>query len=1367
MLEQVRKILLFLFIFFSILFIWGCSPEITERSCQSANDCLAGELCLRKICTMPNTTNDAPIAQIKRLPRMRQNKIILLDGSKSKDSDGKIIEYRWKLSTKPTESKAILKDIKTTHPSFFADKSGKFIVELIVIDNEKKASRPDQITIIIYGAEANGEPVANAGKDQIVGDGATVQLDGSHSTDPEQDKLTYQWKLKSKPKDSTAKISNEQASKPTFITDKLGKYIFSLVVNDGLEKSFPDTVSIEAIRGIHLIPKLTKMTPNKGFSESIIKVQLIGSSFSPDAFVLFRRVRLSEKSAKVKNSTSIEVMLDLSGIPEGKHEIVVRNPNNKQSNPMLFNVQGLPTPSLSKINPNKISTGTKLTINITGTGFIKSTEILFQTTPLRTTYKTATEIDAEIDLTSTPQGEYEIMARNKGGRSSNILKFYVLPPSPPPVLRVLNPPSATVGTKIDFSVHGSGFSKKAVIYFDGKAIPSLRVRRDEIKAIPKLDLSHYAAGDYKVKVRNINGTFSKETEIFTVKELDPTPHIDRILPFSIFLQDLNTIAIYGKNFTKNSKIYIDKTLLDASTVNIRSDTYIEVLLNTNKGKWTAGEHYAQVVSATGKKSNTFKLTFSHRTPTVSSIDPASWTTKCDTDINIYGTNFLPQSTIHFDNTIFSQTNSTHKLNFISHKQLSFHLNAKKLIAKNYTLYVDNGYNAISGKYTYRLQSSTSIPIPEIQSLSPSSGSADTEVVVTLNGSYSKPFWIGAQVFLDGKKQKTTCPRPSSLGRCYGLEATLDLSGMKTGTYNLIVSNPCHTNSSPIPFKVTDPLNPYISNVSPSYAFIGDKKQITIKGLHFSKKHQLIWDGQVIPTTYKTEKEIITTKDIDFSKLTAPKIDNFYIDNKNGLKTATLQFSILKKNHHPLIKSLSKTSFERGKIHSNITVTGEGFTKKTTFYFQNKLLNAIFYTPYQMVITQLDFTTIKTGTYSIYAEDNKIKSNIVNVLAEPIPIPLIDRITTFNEYAGQTVRIYIYGSQLCRASGFTCMTTPDIIILDKNLTHYGQNFKITRTMASNKPGGSYIYGELDASKMKKGKYQLFLKYKTGEKSSSFSFLLTQAPMPYIASISPGFIYENSNIYMTISGNYFAANAKVVINKKSYLPNFLSTRTIRIALPGFLKGQYDLSIKNPDGTETPPYTLTVVDSKATKPIITRLSWSPSEAPRAGKVYYSLTIYGIHWDKSATIDFLLNGKQYVPVKPTYCHRSSVSFLESYCRLAAFDTSLMKAGKQTLQYTDSAKKKSDIFSFILQRPPPPYISSISPSSIKITPKIRFDIKGREFTQGAIARIGLQLIPTSFDSATKLYFNLQTQYMKKGTHQLIIQNPDGQNSNSIAFELK
>ena len=102
-------------------------------------------------------------------------------------------------------------------------------------------------TVSITVNAVNDTPVANAGPDQSVRVGETVDLDGSASSDVEGDLLTYGWSLVVTPAGSVAVLSDSTAAKPIFDVDVPGTYVARLVVSDGSVESLPDSVSISTI----------------------------------------------------------------------------------------------------------------------------------------------------------------------------------------------------------------------------------------------------------------------------------------------------------------------------------------------------------------------------------------------------------------------------------------------------------------------------------------------------------------------------------------------------------------------------------------------------------------------------------------------------------------------------------------------------------------------------------------------------------------------------------------------------------------------------------------------------------------------------------------------------------------------------------------------------------------------------------------------------------------------------------------------------------------------------------------------------------------------------------------------------------------
>ncbi|MHC4148320.1 MAG: choice-of-anchor D domain-containing protein, partial [Planctomycetota bacterium] len=118
-----------------------------------------------------------------------------------------------------------------------------FINNLSIVSNA--ANSPHTVVLRGTGAD-NRPPIANAGPDQTVLVAATVTLDGSASSDPDGDTLTFGWSFVSVPAGSNASLSNPAAVMPTFVPDLPGTYVAQLVVNDGTLDSAPDTVTIDA-----------------------------------------------------------------------------------------------------------------------------------------------------------------------------------------------------------------------------------------------------------------------------------------------------------------------------------------------------------------------------------------------------------------------------------------------------------------------------------------------------------------------------------------------------------------------------------------------------------------------------------------------------------------------------------------------------------------------------------------------------------------------------------------------------------------------------------------------------------------------------------------------------------------------------------------------------------------------------------------------------------------------------------------------------------------------------------------------------------------------------------------------------------------
>jgi hypothetical protein len=198
---------------------------------------------------------------------------VLLDGTGSSDPDNDALSYLW---TAPPG--IILSSRTVSKPTFTAPEvtlSTELIFTLIVNDGSENSSTDE---VLVTVKQRNKVPVANAGVDQAVKGLSVVMLDGSGSSDPDNDILSYLWTAP-----SGITLSSRTAEKPIFTApDVLSStnYIFSLVVNDGIMNSSADEVVITV--------KQRNRAPiaNAGVDQSVNEGAIVslngGSSADPD-----------------------------------------------------------------------------------------------------------------------------------------------------------------------------------------------------------------------------------------------------------------------------------------------------------------------------------------------------------------------------------------------------------------------------------------------------------------------------------------------------------------------------------------------------------------------------------------------------------------------------------------------------------------------------------------------------------------------------------------------------------------------------------------------------------------------------------------------------------------------------------------------------------------------------------------------------------------------------------------------------------------------------------------------------------------------------------------------------------------------------
>ena len=196
----------------------------------------------------PGPIAQPPVANAGGEITVNEEDPVMLDGSGSYDPDGFIVSYSW---SQLTGVPVTLSANSVAQPTFTAPLIGAgtevLTFRLTVTDNSGLQSNTTAVVNVTW---VNDPPVADAGTVQTVAEGVPVTLDGSNSSDPDDNIVSYQWIQTGGP---AVTLSDPIAVKPTFTSPTIASsgvaLTFDLTVTDGLGLAATDTAIVNVSRG--------------------------------------------------------------------------------------------------------------------------------------------------------------------------------------------------------------------------------------------------------------------------------------------------------------------------------------------------------------------------------------------------------------------------------------------------------------------------------------------------------------------------------------------------------------------------------------------------------------------------------------------------------------------------------------------------------------------------------------------------------------------------------------------------------------------------------------------------------------------------------------------------------------------------------------------------------------------------------------------------------------------------------------------------------------------------------------------------------------------------------------------------------------
>uniref|UniRef100_Q01Z88 Cell surface receptor IPT/TIG domain protein n=1 Tax=Solibacter usitatus (strain Ellin6076) TaxID=234267 RepID=Q01Z88_SOLUE len=387
-----------------------------------------------------------------------------------------------------------------------------------------------------------------------------------------------------------------------------------------------------------------------------------GSGFVPGAQVFWNNtiglVTQYINSATLSAAVPAATYADPAG---GQIGITVKNPGAAATNSLTLIVHPDPRgTTLSSLDPPQAVTGgPSFTLTAIGSRFTTQSVIVWQNTPLPTTFVDSTKLTTLIPASLIAvDASAAITVATPGVTPSGVVRLPIVTASP--TVTSISPASVAMGSAaVTITVTGSGFIPASqVVSLPNLTMTTTYVSFTQLTAsVPASSLT--AAGSYAIRVNSPGGFFSPIPATFTVQA--PTPAISKLAPASAAAGGDNfTLTVTGSSFTANAVVNFNNTPLTTTFV---SATQLTAVVPASAIA-TAGAASVTVTNEGQTVSNALSFTVAGTATTIVSLNPASATAGgAAFTLTVTGTGFSAASKVQWNSTALTTT-------FVSSTQLT-------------------------------------------------------------------------------------------------------------------------------------------------------------------------------------------------------------------------------------------------------------------------------------------------------------------------------------------------------------------------------------------------------------------------------------------------------------------------------------------------------------------------------------------------------------------------------------------------------------------------------------------------------------------------------------------------------------------------
>jgi outer membrane protein assembly factor BamB len=398
---------------------------------------------------------------------------------------------------------------------------------------------------------------------------------------------------------------------------------------------------------------LTSLTPNTAVAGSgELVITATGSGYTTASVAKWNGVTLTTNFVSATSLTITVPASDLAAPGSSAVTIVDPTEGDAGSATVQFTISDETSPTIASLAPATLAAGSaNFQLTVTGTNFAATATVLWNGSPIPTTYDSATELTAQVSAAkiATP-GTIAVTVSNNAaaGGTSGVQNFTVSVAPPAPSLTSVSPATLAAYSTAGLTITGAGFSPLTLVIFNGQVLPSTYVSSTQITVGPTQ--FNYAVGTIQLYVED-PGSGDRPSNPLQVAITQPVPILSGLTPGSVTAaQPSLPLTVNGQYFTVTSVVYFNGSARPTTPSN-QGQLVAQLTAQDVAVAGTAGVTVEDPASG-NTPSNSLPFVVQPLPPlTLSSLSPSTVPAgNTAFHLTVLGTGFTPSSAIAFNGT---------------------------------------------------------------------------------------------------------------------------------------------------------------------------------------------------------------------------------------------------------------------------------------------------------------------------------------------------------------------------------------------------------------------------------------------------------------------------------------------------------------------------------------------------------------------------------------------------------------------------------------------------------------------------------------------------------------------------------------------